>query len=788
MGIYSTFNYDDRVGFGTKYGDSPRFAYSVLPFVATATDYSEVSLSWAQPQGEYTKIRLVRSQDGYPETEEDGVILWSWFGVTNEYGEVDPEAGYAERITSFVDNSPSEALKLRQGAFSYYRIWLYTTTDEWVSAGDAYTLVTSSHSYVTPKGEYEVTTHEKFMDLLPRVFTTATQSPIDEVDPNSVLYSFLSGLTFGLDEIMTYADSILPENTGRYLSPELVNLASYSLGLQIDSFSASKNQKRLIREAYYIYSRKGTRNALETYVESLTGWAPRISVSPNVLLSPQDSSFYKGVGNWLPIGDCTLTVAQDIEAVNNSVEPYATDLYYMGKVVAGTGDCAIENGRINPVVNGAQVTAGTTYKLSAKVRTASGTGNVWPIIYWYDRKGVEIGSSASFHESVTTSWETVSSLNFTAPGGEFPVVSYSITSNVATLELGVLHGLSTSEEVQITDSNPALNGTFTITARTETSISFDLTAPDAATVAGTGVVKSATNTAKAEFASIKFEFLTNGTYYVDMVQLAEYTVDEYHEAKGVEIFLNPKKTNLVKNPSFNPSNSAAWYLKPDVIGGPVTTTATYVTPSTLEESVNGTHMLKVVTVSGEEVNLFTDIGVVNTGVFYCFSIHLATNTVGVVDTGVSLAVDLYNADLLPASPTDAEWEAALVSSTVQNVDEVTNAWNKYFVRAFVESTTPNVVARVRVNFSGTGNEILMDDAQMEIGYNPTDHFDGDIPASFGAVWEGGTANASNARSHIYPNKGIKITRLTENVRDFLPFDTPYVIETYAGVETRSDAY
>ena len=59
-----------------KYGLTPKLAYSVEPMSINVLKFNEVYLSWQLPTGIFTRFRLVRNQNGWPETAEDGVVLY----------------------------------------------------------------------------------------------------------------------------------------------------------------------------------------------------------------------------------------------------------------------------------------------------------------------------------------------------------------------------------------------------------------------------------------------------------------------------------------------------------------------------------------------------------------------------------------------------------------------------------------------------------------------------------------------------------------------------------------
>jgi hypothetical protein len=66
---------------GTKYGQTPKLVYSVEPLTITVLEFTKVYVAWQSPSGDFSRIRLVRNQTGFPETAEDGVIVWDEFAT-----------------------------------------------------------------------------------------------------------------------------------------------------------------------------------------------------------------------------------------------------------------------------------------------------------------------------------------------------------------------------------------------------------------------------------------------------------------------------------------------------------------------------------------------------------------------------------------------------------------------------------------------------------------------------------------------------------------------------------
>lgn len=391
MARYGTNTYGTFI-----YGQAPQLALSVQPFKATALDYGRIDVTWIPPSGDFVRFRLLRNQEGISDTEEDGLILldltdsgdWSTVDIFK-----DGEDNFGETESALVS-----------GRYAYYSIWLLLTDNTWYFAGHTYTLLAGQHAVQLEGTDRTRNTHEKFMDLLPRVFTSSSQSALDAVDTTSDLYNFLYGFSYTLDELLTYIDLLLPEHQYTNLTPELLNAVGYELNLAPDNRPSTKFQRRYAREARWIYPRKGTQAALDTMVESTTGWSPVTTVSPNLMLSVQDSTFYKGIGFWKTIGSCTLAPTGTVPPP--TVESLAIDTLYTGEVEVTTSGAKIELGTDTPITSGIPVSASTGYTFSIYSRLVDGAASSTDVtlqIVWYTRTGVEI-SRQTQAVTASTSW------------------------------------------------------------------------------------------------------------------------------------------------------------------------------------------------------------------------------------------------------------------------------------------------------------------------------------------------------------------------------------------------
>jgi len=418
MGLYNGFKYND----GTLYGEGSPLDYSARPMVATAINYNQVYLEYAAPTGSYVQFRITRNQDGYPETAEDGKII------------------YESAINDFPTGDGILDTPLVEGRFAYYRAWLRRSTNAyWEPAGETLTLVPFKHtltsgtnavqSVFAGKGTMKdsalasemdlSTTHQRFLSYLPSVLTSTSLSPVDEInssysyaeptgkESNSLISKFFEGFSFTIDEFLSFAKLIIPDNNGSGSSPEILELKSFELGIKSYNKLATKAQKRLVRDALTIYGGKGTLNSLKLFTKDLTGYDTTVTETANLMLSHEDSTFDiedwtpgSAIGGWLPGDGVTLAVTSDqtiATGITNSL-----DSVYCLKVNTTGSSQSLSYGTNKPINNGIPVVATNNYVLSMYVK---GSSNITLNILWYDYQGKFISTSAGSSISTSSSWE-----------------------------------------------------------------------------------------------------------------------------------------------------------------------------------------------------------------------------------------------------------------------------------------------------------------------------------------------------------------------------------------------
>lgn len=728
-------NYGNAVYGISKYGVNPLLAYSVEPMALLVTDFHEAYVYWQTPTGNYTSVRLVRNQSSYPETAEDGIIVYQ-AATTTLTKTVFNDGGGVEDL--------AETPALVPGKPLYYRLFLFTDAQTWVDAGSVGGIVPTDHQ-----------TADKLLDFLPRVFTSKEQSPLRPVDYTSALANFLDAYGFDLDEAITYLDLLLPDHTRVSTVASMLPLEVANYGLLNEPGLPVKNQKQLIREAVYMYNNKGTLNGLGTYIESLTGYAPTLTVSENLVLTPQDSTFYKSTGNWVATNATISASTEQVPPTNaNNI-----DLTYTCKIVASAAG-SMKLGSTDAVRKGIPVSPATYYTLSAQVKSPASAGTITPKITYYNGKGVQINSTVSGTATNATNTFAQTSVSArTTKNVAISIPSAVGASGTITYTTSADHNLIAGEVVTISGfiaPDTAFNLTGATIASTPTSTTFTVTAAVTGTTSSPGLVTNSGT--DAVYSSIELAWSAAGTYYVDMVCVQEGQTVAYDEARSLDIFLNPNKTNFIKNPTFETNVTNSWTK----VGTNLTVTQD---PDQPTGSYSGTHSAKLVNTTGAwswTSNSFP----IEQGQYYTFSFYkkatadFTLTIVGRDSLGAVVALDA-----------PAPYTVGLSAGWVRD---------SYTTLVGINST----ITTLEMVFSGSGvNTLYLDSLQAEKSPKPTDYFDGSLSAisgnPFGAVWQGAVGNSY---SSVYNSKPLKTPRLGYTLKDWIPQNLFWRIRTYEALE------
>jgi hypothetical protein len=291
-------------------------------------------------------------------------------------------------------------------------MFLFTDQKIWVNAGQITDLMPFDHGV-----------HKRIMDIIPKVFTSDIQSPLGVTDENSDLYKFIGGVAFTHDQFLSQLDVLRPQHSSEGIAFTTLSQNATSVGLVPEPGLPVKNQKRLIREALSLYSNKGTELGINAYAESLTGFAPTTTLSTNLLLSVQDSTFYNSIGNWTATNATLTSSNEQVPATGTDV----IDNVYTGKIVASAAG-AMQVGNTAPITRGVPVLPDTEYVVSCKLKSPSSAGNITLAVKFYDRHGEITGTTQSATAvAANNTWKSSSKV-FTTPADSSYVsiqISYS---------------------------------------------------------------------------------------------------------------------------------------------------------------------------------------------------------------------------------------------------------------------------------------------------------------------------------------------------------------------------
>ena len=715
---------------GAYYGNSPRLVYNVTPFVASALTYDKVQLFWQLPQGDFSQFRLVRNNSNFPESAEDGTIVWQQVSSTNISGQVSRNS-----IIDGEDNVSETYYKgLISGQFVYYTVFLYTSTKVWVAAGSTYVLI--------PK---KLGGTDSLYNILPRIFTTKDGSPTGPMEKDTFLYNFLDSFGFTYDQILTYADLIKPSFGESKLPPQFLGYKFLSYGLYLERGLAFKNQKKLVRESARLFALKGTELGINNYIESLSGYAPVLKKSPNLLLDMQDATFKEGFGRWsATAGTLSADNTQTLATGTNAI-----DTVWSGKVVTILPTVTFKQ-RFNDVAT-----------LTTNVSHGLEVGDTVTVA------GVDANYNGTFTVTTVPTPTTFTYASVNAP--MIPTAATGTAAGGTALSLGrdapITKGIPVVPAKSYTLSfyaKTVANGTLTPALYWYDELGKIIGSRVMGTELGTiGQVQRttlvATSPAGAAYAGIRIYLTTTGTYFIDMVQLAATTdITNYDEPRGLDIFLEPRKVNLISNPSFE-TNGNLWTtnssktLVADVPTG---------VPGAQALRLSGTNALTATTTcaTSSTYKIYDDNN-------YVFSIYLKASAACTVN--ITLGV---------TDETGSDAESAVQSCAL------TTDWQRFYTTVYVPiDFSPNDTITMTASISGTltGQTVTLDNAQVERGYQPSEYFDGSMPADYGVVWSG-TAHAS--KSFYYTDKNIKIPRLLQTLDNWIPRHIPYRIRSYSGVE------
>lgn len=426
MARYGIFRYGIE-----PYGGSVR-ATASSALLAQVIDYGVVRLTIYARNRLGSRYALVRTKNGAAEEPSSGVTVRSGTIISPEFEVFDGR-------DNFEDTEAINNVEVPVGPV-YYTLFVFDESGNWFKDAATYT--------VAPRNRDSA---RLMLGLIPRVFSTSTQDPLDQPDTNSDLFRFLKGFAVSLDEVQTYIDRVLPSAArSRATIAGLHDAHCRSVGMPVEYILGLASTSRLFRDAGLTYQNKGKTSGIRYYAEALTGWSVEVRESPNRMLSLDDSSFEGGLGSWVATGADLVQVptGSGVEPPESEhdllLDPVAAEGIARLTLTASTARMDMEisapdgadspsSGRVTyRRLGGVPVTAGQTVYVSGYFK-GSASVSVTPIVTWLNEQGQNVGSEVrASSEPVGTTWERVSR-SFVAPAtSRFLLLGIEVTGSVGT--------------------------------------------------------------------------------------------------------------------------------------------------------------------------------------------------------------------------------------------------------------------------------------------------------------------------------------------------------------------
>jgi hypothetical protein len=238
--------------------------YRVDPFVAQASSYSTINLSWIKPAGSIQAYRLVKNTYGYPVDQDDGEVLID----SLEY----PGSQYQDSAIV-----PGE----------YYYYGFYVATDilnyEWVRSGWTACLAINNYD-----------SYQELYNLIPPFYVNSTGTGdilTDSNQGNTSLQQFMQVFGWGIDLLRTQYDTYLNVNDPwKIPQSSLYNLAN-QMGININPDIHPYTLRKVIYYNATINEQRGMPQGIATEVSALTGWDVNLTIGPNMMLENDQSAF-----------------------------------------------------------------------------------------------------------------------------------------------------------------------------------------------------------------------------------------------------------------------------------------------------------------------------------------------------------------------------------------------------------------------------------------------------------------------------------------------------------------
>ena len=377
---------------------------------ATPFGHDTIHIQWNWPASIYDdwlEVALVRSAFGRPSTVNDGVTIYrkshSLFKTADyDMPDYSPPIIEDRGPNGFVP-PPLPGLEitntgLTPGYWYYYGLFFRMNEITWVKSMDTMCLLPRDHHH-----------SEHLFDRVPPYYQWMDNN---QREGDGFLRQFLRIFGYELDLTREFVESWQKLYWNDFSPMQLLRHYGANIGWQYESGLGDIRYRAMLSDLGFLLDRRGTKGALEEFVEDTTKYECTTTAGENMLLLPDDSDFYTGTGNWgglhpdtnktTVVGGVTIlpydkVIVTNVPYTDTPMPPppdYGRSVMMVNTALADAttalviacGDSKTTTTEATPLMTGVPVYPGAGYGFSCQLRS-QGVLTFTPGIMWFDKDG-----------------------------------------------------------------------------------------------------------------------------------------------------------------------------------------------------------------------------------------------------------------------------------------------------------------------------------------------------------------------------------------------------------------
>lgn len=258
--------------------------------------HDTVGIQWGWPSAIYDtwlEVALVRSTFGRPSTVNDGVTIYRQDHAVFKTADYDMPDYSPPPV---VDRGPTNYVKpqkpglevtpmgLPPGYWYYYGLFFRMNEVTWVKSMDAMCLLPRDHHHA-----------EHLFDRTPPYYQWVDNN---QREGEGFLRTFLKIFGYDLDLTREFVESWQKLYWNDFSPIQLLRRYGSNIGWEYESGLGDIRYRGMLSDLGFLLDRRGTKGALEEFIESTSKYECDTTFGENMLLLPDDSDFFTGTGNW----------------------------------------------------------------------------------------------------------------------------------------------------------------------------------------------------------------------------------------------------------------------------------------------------------------------------------------------------------------------------------------------------------------------------------------------------------------------------------------------------------